>query len=172
MITNARMIIKRGNGKPTVPASNDNNDGTWIATDIYEGEQYLDLNTNVIYTRSGNNIVVLSGGNIGEMYKAEVTRVFSSTGNTPTVAETVNTLGVCTWTYDNITGIYTGTFTDGIPTTTPNAQISMGVVVGYPVIAHIEPNVSGGYIDCSFYDITGTEYLGDIQFFVSLEFGV
>jgi hypothetical protein len=166
------MIIKRGNGVPTVPASNDNNDGTWIATDIYEGEQYLDLNTGVVYTRSGNDIVILSGGNIGAMYKAEVTRVFSSTGNTPTVAETVNTLGVCTWTYDNLTGMYTGTFTDGIPSTTPNAQISMGLVVGYPVIAHIEPIFASDAVECRFYDIAGDEYTGDIQFFVSLEFGV
>jgi hypothetical protein len=62
MIQNARMIIKRGNGVPTVPSSNDNNDGTWIATDIYEGEQYMDLDTGIVYTRYGNNIQTVQTG--------------------------------------------------------------------------------------------------------------
>jgi hypothetical protein len=60
MIKRARMIIKRGNGVPTVPASNDNNDGTWIATDIYEGELYLDLDGKRLYTRIDNSIVEIN----------------------------------------------------------------------------------------------------------------
>jgi hypothetical protein len=62
MIQNARMIMKRGNGVPTVPVSNDNNDGTWIATDIYEGEQYMDLDTGIVYTRYGNDIQTVQTG--------------------------------------------------------------------------------------------------------------
>jgi hypothetical protein len=56
MITNARMIIKRGRALPTVPASNDNNDGTWVSTDIFEGELYLDTTNGKLYTRIGNDI--------------------------------------------------------------------------------------------------------------------
>jgi hypothetical protein len=56
MITNARMIIKRGRALPTVPASNDNNDGTWVSTDIFEGELYLDTTHGKLYTRIGNDI--------------------------------------------------------------------------------------------------------------------
>jgi hypothetical protein len=56
MITNARMIIKRGRALPTVPASNDNNDGTWVDTDIFEGELYLDTTHGKLYTRIGNDI--------------------------------------------------------------------------------------------------------------------
>jgi hypothetical protein len=56
MITNARMIIKRGRALPTIPVSNDNNDGTWVDTDIYEGELYLDVTHGKLYTRIGNDI--------------------------------------------------------------------------------------------------------------------
>ncbi len=52
----ARMIIKRGRTAPTVPVSNDHNDGSWIDTDIYEGELYLDVFHNKLYTRVGSDI--------------------------------------------------------------------------------------------------------------------
>ena len=50
-----RYGIKRGNGVPTIPVSSDHRNGDWIATDIYEGEQYQDIDTGVVYTRSGVN---------------------------------------------------------------------------------------------------------------------
>lgn len=53
----ARIITKRGSGVPTVPATTDHTDGTWIATDIYEGEMYVDTDTGILYTRNGSNIV-------------------------------------------------------------------------------------------------------------------
>jgi hypothetical protein len=56
MITRARQIVKRGRTAPTVPVSNDNNDGTWVDTDIYEGELYLDVTHGKLYTRIGNDI--------------------------------------------------------------------------------------------------------------------
>lgn len=52
----ARMIMKRGRTAPTVPVSNDHNDGTWLSTDIYEGELFLDVFANKLYTRVGNDI--------------------------------------------------------------------------------------------------------------------
>ena len=33
-----RIIIKKGAGVPTIPTSVDHRDGSWLATDIYEGE--------------------------------------------------------------------------------------------------------------------------------------
>ena len=54
------MIIKRGRALPTVPTSNDNNDGTWLSTDIYEGELYMDITHNKFYTRIGNDIYEVS----------------------------------------------------------------------------------------------------------------
>lgn len=45
-----RIIIKKGSGVPTIPTSNDHRDGSWLATDIYEGEFYLDTASNGLYT--------------------------------------------------------------------------------------------------------------------------
>jgi hypothetical protein len=132
------MIIKRGNGVPTVPASNDNNDGTWIATDIYEGEQYLDLNTGVVYTRSGNNIVAIPTPK--GVYKANI----SQTGtDAPTVDKLhVNTLGTVSWIRNGI-GNYsllaTGKFTQQ-----PNVQVTL-------------QNATGLVLGTSIWGIAGTD---------------
>lgn len=54
-----RIIIKKGAGTPTIPTSNDHRDGSWTATDIYEGELYLDTTNGLNYTRYDNTIVEL-----------------------------------------------------------------------------------------------------------------
>lgn len=54
-----RIIIKKGAGTPTIPSSSDHTDGTWLATDIYEGELYLDTTNGLNYTRYGSTIVEL-----------------------------------------------------------------------------------------------------------------
>ena len=54
-----RIIIKKGAGTPTIPTSNDHRDGSWISTDIYEGELYLDTVNGLNYTRYDNTIVEL-----------------------------------------------------------------------------------------------------------------
>ena len=54
-----RIIIKKGVGTPTIPTSNDHTDGTWIASDIYEGELYLDTTNGLNYTRYDDTIVEL-----------------------------------------------------------------------------------------------------------------
>jgi hypothetical protein len=70
-IERARLLIKRGNGKPTIPTSNDHTDGTWLTTDIYVGEQYLDLDTGVIYTRDADDdINQVSNGGLYGVFKA------------------------------------------------------------------------------------------------------
>lgn len=55
-----RIIIKKGQGVPTIPTSNDHRDGSWLNTDIYEGEFYLNTLTGVIYTLSSGVITNLS----------------------------------------------------------------------------------------------------------------
>jgi len=62
---NVRIVIKQGSGVPTVPVSADHRNGDWIATDIYEGEQYQDTDTGIVYTRSSTGIEVVGGGNTG-----------------------------------------------------------------------------------------------------------
>ena len=64
-----RIIVKKGNGVPTIPPSADHRDGTWIATDIYEGEFYLDLLSNDVYTNSGGVIVNITATSINQASK-------------------------------------------------------------------------------------------------------
>lgn len=54
-----RIILKKGVGVPTVPASNDHTDGTWLSTDIYVNEFYQNTTTGYIYTRHNSGIVRL-----------------------------------------------------------------------------------------------------------------
>jgi hypothetical protein len=54
-----RIIIKKGAGTPTIPSSSDHTDGTWLASDIYEGELYLDTVNGLNYTRYDSTIVEL-----------------------------------------------------------------------------------------------------------------
>ena len=51
-----RIIIKKGSGVPTIPTSNDHRDGSWTASDIYEGEFYMDTDNGSIYTRTATGI--------------------------------------------------------------------------------------------------------------------
>lgn len=57
-----RRVIKMGAGVPTIPVSTDHRNGDWIATDIYEGELYMDTNTGQTYTRSGSTIITAGKG--------------------------------------------------------------------------------------------------------------
>ena len=51
-----RIIIKKGSGIATVPSSSDHRDGTWLATDIYMGEFYMNTVNSKIYTRTASGI--------------------------------------------------------------------------------------------------------------------
>ncbi len=54
---NANIILSNIAGKVgTIPASNDHTDGTWLDTDLYEGEQLANTSDQYIYTRIGNKI--------------------------------------------------------------------------------------------------------------------
>lgn len=51
-----RIVTKHGNGVPTIPPSASHDTGDWIATDIYDGELYIDDNTGSLYTSVGGVI--------------------------------------------------------------------------------------------------------------------
>ena len=60
-----RMIIKVSsitNEVATIPTTNDHTDGSWIATDIYIGELFLNIADDVLQTRTDTGIVTLGGG--------------------------------------------------------------------------------------------------------------
>ncbi len=102
-----RMIIKRAEGKATVPVSSDHRNGDWIATDVYEGEWYLDSLTGQTYIRNGSDIF-----SIGDPTTLQQKLLLTQTGSTaPTVtllANTFNGAGTIVWTRTG-TGTYEGT---------------------------------------------------------------
>ena len=59
------MILKVSDiegASATVPTSPDHTDGSWIATDIYEGELFLNTVENILQTRTESGIVTLYDG--------------------------------------------------------------------------------------------------------------
>jgi hypothetical protein len=96
-----RIIIKKGAGAPTIPSSSDHRDGTWLGTDIYEGELYLDTVAGLNYTRYGSTIVELFPTSTG-LAGNEFVFVFSIL-DLPTAVSSVITLE------DNITYFITKT---------------------------------------------------------------
>jgi hypothetical protein len=96
-----RIIIKKGAGAPTIPSSSDHRDGTWLSTDIYEGELYLDTVAGLNYTRYGSTIVELFPTSTG-LAGNEFVFVFSIL-DLPTAVSSVITLE------DNITYFITKT---------------------------------------------------------------
>jgi hypothetical protein len=58
-ILDSRILLKRSTvagTTPTVPASSSHTDGTWVSTDIYEGELFLNTVDSRLFTRQGSNI--------------------------------------------------------------------------------------------------------------------
>jgi len=51
-----RIIIKKGSGIATIPATSDHRDGTWLSTDLYIGEFYMNTTNGKIYTRTSSGI--------------------------------------------------------------------------------------------------------------------
>ena len=51
-----RILIKKGTSIATIPASNDHTDGTWLSTDLYVGEFYMNTTNGKIYTRTTSGI--------------------------------------------------------------------------------------------------------------------
>lgn len=77
---------------PTVPGSSDHTDGTWNATDIYEGELFFNSADNILYTRTGSTIVRI-GPERGKYYNnthnidAGLTVITHNLGATPRVVQ-------------------------------------------------------------------------------------
>lgn len=80
-----------GSGLPTIPVSTDHRNGDWIATDIYEGELYMDTDTGQTYTRYGSTIITADNKKPYLIWKALITQSGTSA---PTLTVVENTLGV------------------------------------------------------------------------------
>lgn len=65
----SRIILKRSNVSgviPTIPISENLNQ--FIGTDIFEGELFINIPDNILYTRANNEIIVLNGGGNSDTY--------------------------------------------------------------------------------------------------------
>ncbi len=82
-----RILIKRGSGTPTIPVSSDHRDGTWLATDIYEAEFYLDTANNQVYTNI--NGVITSLNPTSSLAGNNFVFVFSKNDFPPAVANVI-----------------------------------------------------------------------------------
>jgi len=105
MDSKQRILIKRGAGIATVPASADHRNGDWISTDIYEGELYLNETDGLMYSRNSVGICTLDGLPPIKHYRALISQ---SGVADPTVIEFDNTIGAIVWTRIS-TGKYMGT---------------------------------------------------------------
>jgi hypothetical protein len=108
----SRIVIKQGSGEPTVPVSADHRNGDWIATDIYEGEFYLDTDTGLTYTRNSSGITLSDGSPTMLQAKLNITQTGT---NAPVLIEFVNQIGTITPSYSAV-GTYILTSTGNFPT--------------------------------------------------------
>jgi len=63
-----RMILKVSsitNDVATIPTTNDHTDGSWLSTDIYIGELFLNVADDILQTRTDAGIVEVYGGVVG-----------------------------------------------------------------------------------------------------------
>jgi hypothetical protein len=130
----ARMIIKTGSGIPTIPPSADHRNGDWIDTDIYEGEQYQDTDTGLVYTRNGSTIVNVGASAEFKVYRANLTQTSTSA---PTVDIFENTLGgTVTTSYFGLASYnltLTGAFIANKTTIIINSGVKLGWIKAFRV---------------------------------------
>lgn len=62
-----RMILKVSDVEgavATIPSTSDHTDGSWLVTDIYKGELFLNITDNILQTRTDSGIVSLGGSGV------------------------------------------------------------------------------------------------------------
>lgn len=86
---------------PTIPDSDNHQDGSWISTDIYIGEFFFNSADGVMYTRSENGINVVGQNNPNGIVKIYIALISQSSTDAPTAIELVNTYtGAITYQFD------------------------------------------------------------------------
>lgn len=64
-IQDSRILIKSSTTTgivPTVPSSNDHTDGSWLATDIYKSEMFINVVDGRVFTRDNSGIIEITPG--------------------------------------------------------------------------------------------------------------
>ena len=74
-----RIIQKYSNSTgvvPTIPTSSDHTDGTWLNTDIYPGELFVNTADEILYTRIGSDIITIgnfASGTLNTLSDVDIT---------------------------------------------------------------------------------------------------
>ncbi len=121
-----RMVVKTSATSgviPTIPASDNHQDGSWIATDIYKGELFFNKADGLMFTRDDTGIkqVATQPSGAGE-YIAIVTQSGTSA---PTANVIKDTIGGIVWSYSAV-GVYLATATAGSLFTAGNYAAIVG----------------------------------------------
>jgi hypothetical protein len=111
-----RMISKLSDvegEKPTIPPSDNHRDGSWVSTDIYKGEIFVNQADGLVWTRAEidgvDQIITVDG------YTDLVEFVLNqSSTNAPIPYHTKGTLGGGVFAYSS-TGVYTYTLASSFP---------------------------------------------------------
>lgn len=149
-----RIVIKRSTVAgtvPTVPPSDNHQDGSWSATDIYKGELFWNQADGILYSRNDDGIVVIGGG-AGNILEYEA--ILEQTGtNAPNAYVYKNTIGTIVWARTD-KGKYTGTLVGAFP------QYRTGLIFGqdFAVVTRFK-RVSDDVVEIRTYD--GTLALAD-----------
>ena len=73
----------------TIPTTNDHTDGSWLNTDIYVGELFLNITDDILQTRTDAGIITLnSGGGGGSSAWGSITGTLSSQTDLQTALDT------------------------------------------------------------------------------------
>jgi hypothetical protein len=111
--TNARLQIKYSTltGQvPSIPSTNDHNDGTWNPTDIYIGEYFLNAYDDLLWVRTLNGILPISGtGGTGSFIGDFVSKANGGTYSNGVFAPTFSAFGITSTTI-SATSIDANTF--------------------------------------------------------------
>ena len=160
MDSKGRILIKRGAGVATIPASADHRNGDWIATDIYEGELYLDTTAGVLYTRNSVGIIKSDGQS-----KAHVCKLLQAGVAAPTqTVGTSNLTGTISYTYIGV-GVYNLVSTDSEFLVNKTFIFQGNHTYGFAQFIRISDTT----IQISTYDLTGTPANGWLDHDLKIE---
>lgn len=115
-IDETRIVIKYSTisgQEPTIPLSDDHGDGTWIPTDLYIGELFMNSVDNKIWIRTDNGIMPIGATGGTTSFIGDYVHISGGTFSGPVYAPTFSASGI-TASYiisDLFEGNFNGTFT-------------------------------------------------------------
>ena len=115
--TRERMIMKQSTvsgTKPTIPASDNHQDGSWLTTDIYKGEIFFNVADGIMWTRAdidGTDTIITIDG-YTDIYAAVLNQ--ASTAAPIAYNAKYSFSSAIVWTRSSA-GVYIGTLSNAFP---------------------------------------------------------